>query len=660
MTEIITKPFYDVIADLSIEELKKHGKKAINNFRKSLKELEETDLRNLGLLEKHSQLISDAYTSFVPLYILDMAHTNKAYRDFGSNFTVEMEAELNKLSLNLKIYKKLKNNIDPSKLDDVAKYLYHEILDEYSRSGIDKPKSIRDEITKLLKEKSELSIKFARNINDSTPKAKFNKGDLEGCFDEFIKSNTNTKGEVEVTLVSSNIQHILQNCSVKSTREKVRELSLNASKGSNWDVLPAYLNKCEQIAKLIGFNNYAEISMQNKMIENPKKAKDFIESLLSLTNERVTIETKLIKEEKKRRGDNSDLTYADIDYYGNQIASKLSSLDEEAVKQYFPYEHVKESILGVFEELFTIKFVKNKTAKTWHKDVDVFDVFDNDRKIGIIYLDMHPRNNKYNHACFIDVIAGVKGKAIPQGVLLCNFNKPTSKSDGLQSLDEVSTFFHEFGHLIHGMLGGQNVKWLEFSGTNVQRDFVEAPSQLLEEMILSPQVLKKLSKHIDTKHQIPDNLIQSIRDKESVFDKAKLKGIGIARQASLSKQSLEVYLAEKVDNQTLTKIEHESSIEALGVYGDYYGIYDFGHITDYTSNYYTYMWSLAISKDLFTKFNKKNLLDKKVAQHYRKTILEPGGSKPAAELVKDFLGREWNMNAFKAYLKEGEELLEKI
>jgi thimet oligopeptidase len=179
-------------------------------------------------------------------------------------------------------------------------------------------------------------------------------------------------------------------------------------------------------------------------------------------------------------------------------------------------------------------------------------------------------------------------------------------------------------------------------------------------MILSPQVLKKLSRHIDTKAQIPDHLIQAIRDKDSVFDKAKLKGIGIARQASLSKQSLEVYLAHNIDNKMLTGIEHQSSIEALGVYGDYYGIYDFGHLTDYSSNYYTYMWSLAISKDLFTKFNKSNLLDKKVAEHYRKTILEPGGSKPAAELVKDFLGREWNMDAFKEYLKEGEELLANI
>ena len=142
------------------------------------------------------------------------------------------------------------------------------------------------------------------------------------------------------------------------------------------------------------------------------------------------------------------------------------------------------------------------------------------------------------------------------------------------------------------------------------------------------------------------------------MDGPKLNGIAVARQASLSKMSLEVYTTTEIDNLKLKEIEQGSSRDALGVYGDYYSIYHFGHILrGYSSNYYTYMWSLAIAKDLFTKFNSKNLLDREVANKYRKTILEPGGSKPVKELVEDFLGREWNMDAFKAYLKEGEELL---
>lgn len=653
-------PFYDSVADLNLEELKLLGKRAIKEFKEATKKLEKSTKKDTELLREIQDINIKLHIDAGALFVIDMFHPKKDFRDYSSEFIVELSSEMNKFSMNANIYKLYKNNISPIKLDAESLYLYKLTLDDYKRSGVDKPKEIRDKINKLMDQMSELSNKFSRNINENTPSIKLKTEDLEGCFDEFIESNKNKQGQVEIVLVTGNVLHILHNCKIKSTREKVRELSLNSSKDNNWKILPTYLNKAEQLAKLVGFNNFAELSMQDKMIENPNSANRFIDDLLSSTKDRVNKELNLIKKYKEEVNDSTELSYADIDYYGNQIATRLSELDEESLKEYFPYKHVKESILRIFEEMFTITFEAEKFAKVWNKDVEPYRVMRDDKIIGMIYLDMHPRKGKYNHACSVDIIPGINKLTLPQNILLCNFNKPSKNGSGLQSLEEVSTFFHEFGHLLHGILGGQEVGWLELSGTNVQRDFVEAPSQLLEEIIMDPQVLKMLTKHVKTNEQIPDEFIKAIKDKESIFDKAKLKGIGIARQASLSEQSLKAYTIKNIDNSKLTELEQTSSKNAMHTYGDYYSIYNFGHLTGYASDYYTYMWSLAISKDLFTKFNKKNLLDKKVAEHYRKTILEPGGSKPAAELVKDFLGREWNMDAFKEYLKEGEELLSKI
>lgn len=653
-------PFYNIAADLTLEELKKLANQVLVEFSSIVKDLEGSESKDEEFMLEMTQLDTLLETKTSAITIMEDVHPKKEFRDYSSEFAVQISSEITNLKLNEKIYKKYKNDVDSSNLSPQAKENYSKIMEAYKRNGFDKSSEVREKVGNIQKRQAKLTTEFNKNIAENTPTVNFSEDQLEGCFEEFINSRVKENGEVELSLVSNVIMHVMQNCSVKETREEVRRLSLNYAKDLNWKVLPEFLNLSEELAKLVGYGSYAELSMEDKMIEDPERAYKFINELLASTKNRVEKEVAAINKYKNKVGDTTELTYGDLDYYSNQIATRLSDLGEETLKQYFPYTHVKQSILSTFEEMFSIKFVSNKKAKAWSKDVEVFNVEEGGKAIGTIYLDMHPRKGKYNHACHAGMINGVKSKQIPQSVLICNFNQPKGDDPGLQSLDEVSTFFHEFGHLIHFILGGQKVEWPDISGLSVQWDFVEAPSQLLEEVVMDSEVLKKLSKHILTNESITDEVIERVRQKESIFDKARLKGIGIARQAALSKQSLEIYTHPAVTNEDLTNIEHNSVKEAVGIYGDYYMLYEFGHLIGYYSNYYTYMWSLAIAKDLFTKFNKKNLLDREVAERYRKTILEPGGSKPAAELVKDFLGREWNMDAFRAYLKEGEELLEQI
>lgn len=587
-------------------------------------------------------------------------HPNKEWREYASKAQEILSSEFTSFLYNETIYKKHTSNVNRSRLKDSrTKYKFDEIIKSYRSNGLHLPSVIRKEIEATQKEVSALGIKFSNNIAKHMPSLTLSADELKGCPEDFISANQKG-GAVEVRLVSSNVQAILQNCTIKDTREKVRELSLNYTHKPNRDILITYLNKQQKVAQLIGFKNSAERFTEDKMIETPKKAFEFIEHLETLTRGRVKKEIDAINRLKKSLNDKTPLTYADLDFYSYRITEKLLSFENNLLRPYFPYTHVKNTILNMFEEMFKIKFKVDRDARVWSDDAEAYLVESEGRVIGRIYLDMHPRDGKYTHACQTTMREGTKGKLLPQAILICNFNAPSKDSPGLQSLDEVSTFLHEFGHLIHTVLGGQESVWQDQSGTAVQRDFVEAPSQLLEELMLSKTILKRLSRHYKTSEPLPDELIEKILLQDQIISSGRLKGIGIARQASLSRLSLEAYTTNDITDEALLEIERRAFKNNLTVYGEYGMAYNFGHLDGYYSNYYTYMWSLAISKDLFTKFNKNNLLDTKVAEHYRKTILEPGGSKPAAELVKDFLGREWNMDAFKAYLKEGEELLANI
>jgi thimet oligopeptidase len=569
LTQDCNQPFYNKVVGLNLSQLRSLAKTTLAELKESIKTLESSTATNQAFLEEvqFCDLKQDQIVNAIS--ILEDVHPQKQFRDFASKFNIKVSKISADYNFNQKIYRKYKS-IDPGSLDDQALYLYKKVMLHYKNSGIDKPKEVRDKIKKLYNRASQLSSDFHKNISENTPTIKLSPDQLKGCFTEFIKTRTGSDGQVEILLVSDATLHILQNCTVKATRERVREVSLNYAKDYNWDILPEYLNISEEIAQLTGFKNHAQIATIDKMIQNPENAAKFIEDLLGLTKSRVQKELQLIKDYKKEAQDNTPLSYADLDYYGNQVASKLSNLDEEALKEYFPYQHVKTTILNIFEQMFGIKFKPNKTAAVWNSDVEAFNVLEADKLIGYIYLDMHPRKGKYNHACSFGVSSGIKDRIIPQNILICNFNKPGKSNPGLQSLAEVNTFFHEFGHLIHSILGGQNVSWSSFSGTKVQRDFVEAPSQLLEEILMDPQVLKRLSKHVTTGQSLTDDIITNIHQKEALFSSAKLKGMGIARQAALSKVSLLLYTTPKITNAEIAKIERSSAEEALSVYGDYF------------------------------------------------------------------------------------------
>jgi thimet oligopeptidase len=320
------------------------------------------------------------------------------------------------------------------------------------------------------------------------------------------------------------------------------------------------------------------------------------------------------------------------------------------VRAYFPYEGVKKGVLETAAKFFGVSFQQETNVPSWAPGVETWDVLDEGRVLGRFYLDMHPRPGKYTHDAMFPVLEGIRGKQLPEAALVCNFPAPTANDPGLSDYTDVETFFHEFGHLMHWILGGQN-KWAGTSGISMEWDFVEAPSQMLEELLHNPAVLASFAHHYQTGQPIPADLVTRM-NRALTF----LRAGSVAQQAGFAAMSFDLH---DTDPKTLDpdsicdKDFHHYFLFRLSP-GTNHFYASFEHLGTYSSAYYTYMWDKVIAEDFYAQFDPANPLAGEAPMRYRHQVLEPGGSMPAADLVKNFLGRPQNMDAFKRWMEEEE------
>jgi thimet oligopeptidase len=319
------------------------------------------------------------------------------------------------------------------------------------------------------------------------------------------------------------------------------------------------------------------------------------------------------------------------------------------VRPYFPYTQVQEGILATAARLFHVDFKTVPDAKTWDPSVTVYDVYDavgsDHHKLGRIYLDMHPREGKDKWFSSAPIVPGIQGRQLPEGGLICNFPGGIEGDPGLMEYNDVVVFFHEFGHLMHHILGSQG-QWSYAGGFNVEGDFVEAPSQMLEEMFRDRGILSAFAKDYKTGEVISAALVEKMNAAGAYG-----RGRWVQAQLLYSTYSLQVHNRPPagIDFDALWRSDFERFSKMTFVDGTHL-FASFTHLTGYSSNYYTYMLDKVIAVDFFSKFDKENLLEGPAAMRYRRTVLEPGATKPAAMLVHDFLGREQSLDALKTWM----------
>ena len=331
------------------------------------------------------------------------------------------------------------------------------------------------------------------------------------------------------------------------------------------------------------------------------------------------------------------------------VRAETFDFDTKLLRPYFAFEKVLRGLFDITAELFGVRYERVSDVPVWHESVETYDVYDGPRKIGRFYLDLHPRKDKYTHAAASILVRGTRETALPQAALMCNFPDPKD-GPALMEYLEVETLFHEFGHLLHAMFGGHG-RWIKNTDDGIEWDFIEAPSQMLEEWIRDPPTLRRFAHHHETGEPVPAEFLSKLRRADAVS-----RGLDTQRQLVLGTLSLAYYNRDPAALETTQLLEATYRKFPLVPFhpGTHFQC-NFGHLNGYSAIYYTYMWSLVIAKDLFSKFQEgKTILDPTVARRYRETILAPGSRKPAAELIEDFLGRPLSFDAFENWLdREG-------
>lgn len=577
--------------------------------------------------------------------LLREVHPDAKVRKEAGNCEQKASQFLTDLSLDSAIYQAILAS-DERSLDEAGQRMLKITLRDFKRSGVDQDDASRQRIKELRDELVLLSQSFGENIRKDTFYIELkDRTELEGLPEDYINSHLDADGIYRISTEYTDYTPFMEYAKNASARKALRFKYLNRGK-DNKDVLKTMIEKRHELAKMLNYRSYAEYITEDKMIKNPEAVHLFIDQIADLAKPGADAEYNALLNFKREEDSYATRIEGHENAYLQEAYKKAHyQFNSQEVRPYFSYNKVRDGLLNLTSHLFGIHYVRVHDAKVWHNSVETYDVFDQSGKIGRIHLDMFPRENKYSHAAQFPVISGLSDRYYPEGALVCNFPNPADDGIALMEHSQVQTFFHEFGHLIHHIFAGRH-EWLAFSGVATEWDFVEAPSQLLEEWAWSYEVLKNFAHHYQTGEVIPSKIVQKMKAADE-FGKA----LAARQQMFYAALSLNYY---DRDPSTFDVMGLLKELQARYSYTPYeegtHFNYSFGHLDGYSAIYYTYMWSLSLSKDLFSPFKEYGLLNQEIARHYRDTILAPGGSKDASELVENFLGRPFQFEAFEKWL----------
>jgi thimet oligopeptidase len=536
--------------------------------------------------------------------------------------------------------------LDLDGADPATRHYLAKTLRSFRRAGVDRDDATRARVRELQDELVAIGQDFDRNIRTDTRTGRFAPDALAGLPDDYVRAHpADADGLVGITTEYPDIIPFLTYSTDAGAREAMWRLFRLRGHPSNVDVLRRMIERRHELATLLGYPNWAQYATEDKMIGTAQNIADFIDRIAAAAADRAARDYDRLLARKRADSPGVDVVYPwDSSFLDDRLKAEELAFDTQAMRPYFEYGRVKAGLMGLVERLFGVQFRRNTEVPVWHSEVECHDVLDGGRLLGRIFLDMHPRADKYNHAAMFTMTTGKAGWRQPECALVCNLPRPGDEPALLQHSD-VETFFHEFGHLIHHIFAGQG-RWAGVSGIATEWDFVEAPSQLLEEWVRDAPTLATFAVHHKTGQALPAEMVAKLRAAEEFG-----KGLFVRQQMFYATLSLELYRRDPdgLDPGAVEKEAHDRLLPYRHVDGTYLHL-GFGHLDHYSALYYTYMWSLVIAKDLFTAFEPDGLLSAEAAARYRSRILAPGGSAPAADLVESFLGRPYDFAAYQAWL----------
>jgi thimet oligopeptidase len=590
------------------------------------------------------------------LEIIRQTSTNASLRDAAEDQTKLLNQWLVSLDYRRDVFLVIKAYADtkPDLTGEDAKLL-SETMRDYRRAGVALPTAQQDEVESLRKKLSTLETDFGANIDKARQKLVFTRAELDGVPEDFLNRGDVNNSNGTYSVMANITWHyitVMENAKSEATRLKLETARENLARAANVPILQQVLVLRDTIAKKLGYTNWADFQTEIKMAKTGARAADFLERLKTGLQPKFDAETAEFRAMKaKDIGDPSAQIFLwDWRYYANQLKKEKYTVDEEALRVYFPYQNVLDGMFKIYQRIFGLKFQRIEPPYKWVDDLQLYAVSDaaTGEPMGLFYLDMFPREGKFNHFAEFSII---DGKLLPDGkyqrpvaALVCNFPAPESGKPSLMAHEDVVTIFHEFGHAMHCIL--TRAKYGRFAGTSVPGDFVEAPSQMLENWAWDKTVLDSFAAdYRDPSKKIPAEIL------------GKLKEAKLATEGNVYRRQLSFGLADlALHTQIHAANEQETVPLANRIAGDTFYpeppdtafVAYFGHLMGYDAGYYGYAWADAIAADMATIFQNAPdaFFDRDAGMRLRREIYTQGDSRDVQISIEKFLGRPESIDPF--------------
>jgi len=591
---------------------------------------------------------------------LNSAETNDEIQKIAQDISPMLSEFANDISLNEELFKKIKAvylNRDQLNLSPEENMLLTKNYKAFVRNGSNLDQEDKKTLRDIDKKKSKLSLSFGENVLAETHNFELvikNKKDLSGLPEGVVEAARMLADEKEVngwifTLDYPSYIPFMTYADNRDLREKMAKAfgsrGVKNNEFDNQQNVIDIVNLRHQRAQLLGYASHAHYVLEERMAEDPEKVRTFLKSLLSKARPAAKKEFSMLRELAKKDGIDT-LEKWDGAYYSEKLKKIKFDLDDEQLKPYFKLENVVQGVFDIASKLYDLHFKEVFDVDTYHPEVKTFEVKNSDGDfIALFYADFFPRKGKRNGAWMTSYKGQWKKQDInsrPHISIVCNFTKPTTSKPSLLTFNEVTTLFHEFGHALHGMLA--NTRFPNLSGTNVYWDFVELPSQILENWCYEKEALELFARHYETEETIPMDLVKKIKDSSNF-----LEGIATLRQLSFGLLDMAFHANDPSEIKNVKAFE-KKVFEGTSLYPDVQEncmSTAFSHIFQggYSAGYYSYKWAEVLDADAFEAFVESGIFNKEIATKFKENILSMGGTEKPMRLYKRFRGQEPKVDA---------------
>lgn len=623
-------------------------------------------LARIGTLDRNSttfentvraldDLVYEAGLTANRIHLAKETSENEAIRDMATKMVKKFEDWAVGLEYREDVYSAIQAFADSKPpLTGEDRKLVDETLRDYKRAGLHLPKDERAEVEKMRKRVASLSTDFDSNITKAEKPIMFSREDLDGVPESFLeqKGLATESGAFKVMInITYHFVTVMENARNESTRKQLKEARYSLAK-ENLPLLKEILILRDQIARKLGYDSWADYKIEPRMAKCATAAREFLEKLKEGLQPKFEAElTQFQALKAEETGDPSATIHLwDWRYYNNQLKKKHYTVDAEQLRSYFPYEQVLQGMFNIYQKVFGLRIEGIEAPYKWTESLELYVVSDAEsgEPLGTLYLDMYPRPGKFSHFAQFGIIGGKelpdKKYQRPCVALICNFPKPQPGEPSLLTHREVETVFHEFGHALHSIL--TRARYARFSGTSVPRDFVEVPSQILENWVWEKQVLDSFAAdYRDSKKKIPAEIISKLKE-------AKLATVGTFYRRQLSMGIMDLTLHTEINAETADQFLSMSDKILSDVFlpvpdGSCFIAY-FGHLTGYDAGYYGYAWADAIAADMATLFeeSEEGYMDTRIGRRLREEIYAPGDSRDVVTSIDRFLNRGQSIEPF--------------